>query len=49
VTPIQAYREGLNVIRKAVGKSFILGCGAPLLPSAGLVDGMRIGEDTAPY
>jgi alpha-galactosidase len=49
VTPIQAYREGLRVIRKAVGKSFVLGCGAPLLPSAGLVDGMRIGEDTAPY
>jgi len=49
VTPIQAYREGLRVIRKAVGRSFVLGCGAPLLPSAGLVDGMRIGEDTAPY
>jgi alpha-galactosidase len=49
VTPIQAFREGLRVIRRAVGESFILGCGAPLLPSAGLVDGMRIGEDTAPY
>jgi alpha-galactosidase len=49
VTPIQAYREGLRTIRRAVGDSFILGCGAPLLPSAGLVDGMRIGEDTAPY
>ena len=48
-TPIQAYRQGLRVIRKAVGGSFVLGCGAPLLPSAGLVDGMRIGEDTAPY
>ena len=49
VTPIQAYREGLRVIRRAVGSRFILGCGAPLLPSVGLVDGMRIGEDTAPY
>ena len=49
MTPIQAYRQGLRAIRKAVGPSFILGCGAPLLPSAGLVDGMRIGEDTAPY
>jgi alpha-galactosidase len=49
VTPIQAYREGLRVIRRAVGRDFVLGCGAPLLPSAGLVDGMRIGEDTAPY
>ncbi len=49
VTPIQAYREGLAVIRRAVGRSFVLGCGAPLLPSVGFVDGMRIGEDTAPY
>jgi alpha-galactosidase len=48
-TPVQAYREGMKTIRQAVGDSFILGCGAPLLPSAGFVDGMRIGEDTAPY
>jgi alpha-galactosidase len=49
VTPVQAYREGLRVIRRAAGRGFILGCGAPLLPSVGLVDGMRVGEDTAPY
>lgn len=49
VTPIQAYREGLRVIRRAAGRDFVLGCGAPLWPSIGLVDGMRIGEDTAPY
>jgi alpha-galactosidase len=49
VTPIQAYREGLAVIRRAAGRDFVLACGAPLLPSAGLVDGMRVGEDTAPY
>jgi len=49
VTPIQAYREGLGVVRRAAGRDFVLACGAPLLPSAGLVDGMRIGEDTAPY
>jgi alpha-galactosidase len=48
-TPIQAYREGLRVIRRAAGRDFVLGCGAPLLPSVGLVDGMRVGEDTAPY
>lgn len=48
-TPVQAYREGMGVIRRAAGKDFVLGCGAPLLPSAGLVDGMRIGEDTAPH
>lgn len=49
VSPIQAYREGVDVIRQAVGSSFILGCGAPLLPTIGYVDGMRIGEDTAPF
>ncbi|MDP2914383.1 MAG: alpha-galactosidase [Candidatus Aminicenantes bacterium] len=49
VSPIQAYREGLKVIREAVGEAFILGCGAPLLPSIGFVDGMRVGEDTAPF
>jgi len=49
VSPIQAYREGLAVIREAVGDAFVLGCGAPLLPSVGFVDGMRVGEDTAPF
>ena len=49
VTPVQAYREGLRVIRRAAGPDFVLGCGAPLLPSVGLVDGMRVGEDTAPH
>ncbi|HSA94629.1 MAG TPA: alpha-galactosidase [Acidobacteriota bacterium] len=49
VTPIQAYREGLRTIRRAAGRDFVLGCGAPLLPSVGLVDAMRVGEDTAPY
>jgi alpha-galactosidase len=48
-TPVQAYREGLRTIRRAAGKDFVLACGAPLLPSAGFVDGMRIGEDTAPH
>ena len=48
-TPIQAYREGMKTIRQAVGDGFILGCGAPLLPSAGFMEGMRIGEDTAPH
>ncbi len=48
ITPIQAYREALKVIRDAVGDSFVLGCGAPLLSSIGFVDGMRIGPDAAP-
>lgn len=44
---IAAYREGLRIIRDAVGDdAVILGCGAPLLPSVGLVDAMRISPDT---
>lgn len=49
VTPVQAYREGMRAVRRAAGPGFVIGCGAPLLPSVGFVDGMRIGEDTAPY
>lgn len=49
VTPVEAYRIGMETIRKATGDSFVLGCGAPLLPSIGYVDGMRISADTAPY
>jgi alpha-galactosidase len=48
-TPIQAYRRGMEAIRRAARGDFVLGCGAPLLPSLGLVDGMRVGEDTAPF
>jgi alpha-galactosidase len=49
VTPIQAYRQGLRLIREGLGPdSIILGCGAPLLPSIGLVDAMRISPDVMP-
>jgi alpha-galactosidase len=48
-TPVQAFRDGMETIRQAVGDGFVLGCGAPLLPSAGFVEGMRVGEDTAPF
>jgi len=44
--PIAAYREGLRVVRRGAGDDAVLvGCGAPLLPSVGLVDAMRIGPD----
>lgn len=47
VDPIGAYREGLRLIRMAVGDdAILLGCGAPLLASIGLVDAMRISPDT---
>lgn len=49
-TGVEAYRMGLSKIREAVGEdTLILGCGAPILPSVGLVDFMRIGADVAPY
>ncbi len=45
-SPLDAYREGLRLIRSAVGpEAILLGSGAPLLPSIGLVDAMRIGPD----
>ncbi len=41
-------RRGLEAVRKGVGnESFLLGCGCPLGPAVGLVDGMRIGPDVA--
>ena len=44
---VQIYRNALKIIRNAVTTdSYILGCGAPLSASIGLVDGMRISPDT---
>jgi alpha-galactosidase len=46
---LDAYRDGLRLIRDAAGPEAILvGCGAPLLPSIGLVDAMRVGPDVLP-
>ncbi|KAA9152800.1 alpha-galactosidase [Microbacterium lushaniae] len=46
-TPITAYRSGLELVREVLGEdAYVLGCGAPLLPSVGLVDAMRIASDT---
>ncbi|WP_435748380.1 glycoside hydrolase family 36 protein [Microbacterium sp. PMB16] len=46
-TPISAYRSGLELIREVLGDdAFLLGCGAPILPSVGLVDAMRVAGDT---
>jgi len=49
VTRAAAYRRGLEIVRDAVGETFVLGCGAPQFASVGLVDAMRVGPDTAPY
>lgn len=43
---LDAYRLGLQVIRQAAGdEAILLGSGAPLLPSIGLVDAMRVSPD----
>lgn len=49
VDPIEAYRRGLQIVRDGAGdEAVVLGCGAPLLPSIGLVDAMRISPDVMP-
>jgi alpha-galactosidase len=46
--PIAAYRRGLESIREGAGPEATLhGCGAPMLPSIGLVDVMRVSPDVA--
>jgi alpha-galactosidase len=43
-----AYRHGLSVLREAMGNdTYFLTCGAPILPSIGLCDALRIGPDVA--
>jgi alpha-galactosidase len=47
--PLDAYRHGLAIVREALGAgATLLGCGAPLLPSVGLVDAMRVSPDVDP-
>ncbi len=50
LTRAETLRRGLEAIRRGAGdRAFILGCGCPLGPATGIVDGMRIGPDVAPY
>ena len=44
-----AYREALQVMRGAAGDAYVLACGAPIFPSLGLCNGMRVGPDVTPY
>jgi alpha-galactosidase len=48
-TGIAAYREAVRLIREAIGPdATLLGCGAPILPSVGLYDAMRVSPDVGP-
>lgn len=43
-----AYRQGLRVMREAMGaEAYFLACGAPIIPSLGLCDALRVGPDVA--
>lgn len=47
VDGVRAYRAGLALVREVVGPDvYLVGCGAPLVPSVGLVDAMRVSPDT---
>lgn len=49
VTRAARLRRGLEAVRRGCGpEAFLLGCGCPLGPAVGIVDGMRIGPDVAP-
>jgi alpha-galactosidase len=49
-TPAQRVRAGFDAVRRGAGDdAFLLGCGAPLGSAVGVVDGMRIGPDVAPW
>ena len=49
-TPAQRVRAGFEAVRRGAGDAaFLLGCGAPLGPTVGVVDGMRIGADVGPW
>jgi alpha-galactosidase len=44
------YRAAMRLIRDVAGQDvYLLGSGAPVLPSLGVCDGIRIGPDVAPF
>ncbi|KJY83167.1 alpha-galactosidase [Vibrio galatheae] len=45
VTGVEAYRLGMQAIIEGAGDALILGCNAPMWPSLGLVDAMRVSDD----
>ncbi|MCU0309882.1 MAG: alpha-galactosidase [Acidimicrobiales bacterium] len=57
-TPAERVRSGYEAVRRGADRgavtaggstpAFLLGCGAPLAPVVGVVDGNRIGADVAP-
>ncbi|HOW63658.1 MAG TPA: acetylxylan esterase [Verrucomicrobiota bacterium] len=46
-TRVEAYRRGMESIRRGAGDAFILGCNHPLWPSLGLIHGSRSSMDVS--
>lgn len=46
---VASYRSLLAAIGQWFPEVYLVACGAPLLPSVGLVDAMRVSPDTAPH
>ncbi|MBM3880876.1 MAG: alpha-galactosidase [Verrucomicrobia bacterium] len=44
-TRVEAYRRGMEAIRRGAGEAFLLGCNHPLWPSLGLIHGSRSSMD----
>jgi alpha-galactosidase len=44
-TRVEAYRRGMEAIRRGAGDGFLLGCNHPIWPSFGLVHGSRSSDD----
>jgi len=45
VTGVEAYRLGMEAIANGAGDAWLLGCNAPMWPSLGTVDAMRVSDD----
>ena len=45
-----AYRDGMSIVREVAGDDcYLLACGAPIIASVGIVDGIRVGPDVAEF
>jgi alpha-galactosidase len=44
-TRVEAYRRGMEAVRRGSGDAFLLGCNHPIWPSLGLVHGSRSSND----
>jgi alpha-galactosidase len=45
----EAYRRALAMVRDAAPDAYLLACGAPIVASVGIADGLRISPDCAPF